>query len=267
MAFLSNGDIVVTDDSFTIGRPDVVEVNPSTGARTLISGNGRGSGPALVMPATVAVEASGYILVTDVAAGTGNQRVLQIDPATGNRIVLTGAVVGSGPAVTVAAVGLENGVIYVTDVVGNQIMSVDPATGARTLVSGPGRGTGPAFVSPISVTSDSPDSVVVLDMDFSAGTGLGRGALIRVDLASGNRTLLSDDATPSGGQQFDTPVDVRYNACEKAFYVLQTGFTPATPAGRVLKVDAATGARTLFASYLGAENYALLLRPIPVQLP
>jgi hypothetical protein len=146
-------------------------------------------------------------------------------------------------------------------------MSVDPATGARTLVSGPGRGTGPAFVSPISVTSDSPDSVVVLDMDFSAGTGLGRGALIRVDLASGNRTLLSDDATPSGGQQFDTPIDVRYNACEKAFYVLQTGSTPATPAGRVLKVDAATGARTLFASYLGAENYALLLRPIPVQLP
>jgi hypothetical protein len=45
MAFLSNGDIVVTDDSFTIGRPDVVEVNPGTGARTLISGNGRVAGP------------------------------------------------------------------------------------------------------------------------------------------------------------------------------------------------------------------------------
>ena len=50
-------------------------------------------------------------------------------------------------------------------------MSVDPVTGARTLVSGPDRGTGPAFVSPIGMTSDSPDSVVVLDMDFSAGTG------------------------------------------------------------------------------------------------
>ena len=60
---------------------------------------------------------------------------------------------------------------------------------------------------------------------------------------------------------------MQYNACEKAFYVLQTGFTPATPAGRMLKVDVATGARTLFASYQGAENYALLLRPIPVQLP
>lgn len=40
-----------------------------------------------------------------------------------------------------------------------------------------------------------------------------------------------------------------------AFYVLQTGFTPATPSGKVLKVDVATGARALFATYLGAENY------------
>ena len=86
------------------------------------------------------------------------------------------------------------------------------------------------------MTSDSPDSVVVLDTDFSAGSGLGRGALIRVDLASGNRTVLSDDATPAGGQQFDNPIDVRYNACEKAFYVLQTGFTPAAP-GWYINVD------------------------------
>jgi hypothetical protein len=31
----------------------------------------------------------------------------------------------------------------------------------------------------------------------------------------------------------------------------------------VLKVDAATGARTLFASYLGAENYALFFSSDP----
>jgi hypothetical protein len=50
--------------------------------------------------------------------------------------------------------------------------------------------------------------------------------------------------------------------------VLQTGFGLAGLAGRVLKVaDATGGARTLFASYAGAENYALLLRPIPVTLP
>jgi hypothetical protein len=81
MAFLPNGDIAVTDQGFTLGRPDVVEVNPGTGARSLISGNGRGSGPALQMPASMRVEASGDILVTDVAAVTGNPQLLRIDPA------------------------------------------------------------------------------------------------------------------------------------------------------------------------------------------
>jgi hypothetical protein len=78
--------------------------------------------------------------------------------------------------------------------------------------------------------------------------------------------------TPSGGQQFDAPSDVAYNACENAFYVLQSGgVTSRTAPGKVLKVDATTGAtlgtRSLFAKYQGAQNYALLLRPIPVPLP
>lgn len=38
-------------------------------------------------------------------------------------------------------------------------------------------------------------------------------------------------------------------------------------AARVMKVDATTGTRSLFAKYQGAENYALLLRPIPVPVP
>ena len=167
----------------------------------------------------------------------------------------------------VAAVGLENGVIYVTDVLAGSVMSVNAITGARTLITGPTRGTGPGLVSPVGMTSDSPGSVVVLDAEQPAGAGRGLGALIRVNLVTGKRTLLSSNALPVGGEQFDTPIDVQYNACEKAFYVLQTGFTPAAPAGRVLKVDATSGARTLFATYLGAENYALLLRPIPVPIP
>jgi sugar lactone lactonase YvrE len=267
MAFLPGGDIVVTDQGFTSGVPQVVEVDPGTGTRTLLSGAGRGTGPALVMPNSVAVEATGNILVTDIAPVTGNPRLLRIDPATGNRRVLTGVGVGGGPAVNVAAVGIEGGVIYVTDVVGNQIMSVAPVTGNRTLISGPGLGAGAPFVSPVSITSDRPGSIVVLDMERPAGAGLGLGGLVRVDLATGDRTLISSNARPTSVEQFDTPIDVQYNACENAFYVLQTGFSPAAPDGRVLKVDAVTGVRSLFASYTGAENYALLLRPILVTPP
>ena len=74
MAFLPDGNIVVTDEGFTGLVPDVVEVNPNTGARTLISGGGRGSGPALATPDSVAVEASGDILVSDEGAGPRGPR-------------------------------------------------------------------------------------------------------------------------------------------------------------------------------------------------
>jgi hypothetical protein len=263
MAFLPNGDIVVTDEGFTGFVPDVVEVNPATGGRTLISGRGRGSGPALAVPDTVAVEASGDILVSNEGV-TGGTQLLRIDPATGDRVVLSANGTGTGPTMTGSSVGLENGVIYLMDQNGT-IMSVNPVNGNRALISGPGRGGGPGFVFPVSMASDSPNSVVVLDMEQRpSGPGFGLGALIRVDLATGDRTVLSVDGTPKGSPVFDTPIDVRYDACEKAFYVLQTGFTPSTPPGKILKVDAVTGTRSLFATYRGAENYALLLRPIPV---
>jgi hypothetical protein len=118
------------------------------------------------------------------------------------------------------------------------------------------------------MASDSPGSVVVLDAEQPpAGSGFALSALIRVDLSTGDRTVLSQDRNPTGSPAFDTPIDVQYDACEKAFYVLQTGFTPATPPGKVIKVDAVTGARTQFAQYLGAENYSLLLRPAPAPRP
>ena len=212
------------------------------------------------------MEASGDILVSNEGV-TGGTQLLRINPATGDRVVLSANGTGTGPTITGASVGLENGVIYLMDQNGT-IMSVDPLTGDRTLISGPTRGTGPGFVFPVSMASDSANSVVVLDMKQApAGPGFGLGALIRVDLATGNRTVLSVDGTPKGSPVFDTPIDVRYDACENAFYVLQTGFGSPSEPGKVLKVDATTGTRSLFATYQGAENYALLLRPAPVKLP
>jgi hypothetical protein len=268
MAFMANRDIVVSDEGITTGVPLVAGVNPVTGARTLLSGSGRGTGPALRMPTSVAVEAGGDILVTDIDP-SGLPWILRINPATGDRTVLSGSgsAVGTGSLmVTWAVVSVQGGVIYAASATG-ELLSVDPVTGNRTLVSGAPRGTGPTFVAPVSMVSDAAGSLVVLDRDHVAAPGKGLGGLIRVDLTNGNRTVLSDDANPSKGQQFDSPSDVQYNACDNSFYVLQTGFGLAGPAGRVLKVDASSGARTLFASYQGAENYALLLRPIPVTSP
>ncbi len=147
---------------------------------------------------------------------------------------------------------VPGGDIVITDEGGGSrpaVVEVNPNTGARTLISGRGRGSGPALAVPVSVAAEASGDILV------------------ANLATGNRTVLSEDGNPTGSPVFDTPIDVRYNACENAFYVLQTGFTPSTPPGKVLKVDATTGARTLFAQYLGAENYSLLLRPLLVLPP
>jgi hypothetical protein len=241
---------------------EVLRVTPG-GQSTLTTNSSPPGSPPLDAPSDMAFLPNGDIVVTDEGV-TGGTQLLRIDPATGDRVVLSANGTGTGPTMTGSSVGLENGVIYLMDQNGT-IMSVNPVNGNRALISGPGRGGGPGFVFPVSMASDSPNSVVVLDMEQRpSGPGFGLGALIRVDLATGDRTVLSVDGTPKGSPVFDTPIDVRYDACEKAFYVLQTGFTPSTPPGKILKVDAVTGTRSLFATYRGAENYALLLRPIPV---
>ena len=265
MAFLPNGDIVVSDPR----GGGLIKVDKNTGARTLISGfsfvsgTTRGSGPSMGYPFAVRVEASGDILVSG-SAGAFNADILRIDPVTGNRTLLTGAGRGTGPVpVGTAAMGLENGVTYLADETG-QVVSVDAANGNRTLISGPTRGSGPSLVAPMSITSDSPDSVVVLDMEYRPSPSAGAGALIRVNLATGDRTVVSADL-PSTGPTFTEPYDVQYDACLKKFYVLQTGFSggPTLP-GNVLEVDPVTGARTVYEAFWGSENYALLLRPLTV---
>jgi hypothetical protein len=149
----------------------------------------------------------------------------------------------------------------------NRVVAVLGAGGVLAGVLG-GAGTAARAQTVSARALNLPTACVAIEAlvsDGASGPGLG-GEVLRVS-SGGQSILVSDDVTPSGGQQFDNTGDVQYDACENAFYVLETGFTPSGPRGKVLQVDAATGVRSLFAKYSGAANHALLLRPIPVQLP
>jgi hypothetical protein len=258
MALLPNLNIALADEGGGIA-PQVVSINPATGARTLVSGPGRGVGPALGIAQALAVESSGNILVVDQdPAAPGSMAVIRIAP-NGDRSVLSATGTGTGPSPARArSVKVIGGTIYLlTD---SQLMTVDARTGSRTLISGSTRGTGPTFVFPVSISEDTTsNSLIVLDQQASGGSGLGLGALIRVDMTSGDRTVFSNNSTPPGGEQFDGPIDIAYNSCEHAFFVLQSGFNggPIIP-GKILRVDSG-GARTLYAQFTGADNYSLLV--------
>jgi hypothetical protein len=198
------GGQLVLSDRFGLAVSAVIRVDPATGNRTRVSGctdtacsTQVGAGPAMGRVYGIAVEASGQILVADTRA------LLRIDPASGNRSVLSGCanpacttVVGPGPSFG-EPVGVEieeDGSILVTDsaddAVFTAVFRVDPATGARSLLSGCANpacsssvGAGPAFGKVFGIALDAGGDLVLSDRTLDA--------VFEVDAATGERTLLS----------------------------------------------------------------------------
>ena len=145
MALEASGQILVVDlDAGTNTRGALFRVNPTTGARTVLSDFGSGSNQG-VDPASVAVEASGQILVDDINAGTNSLGALfRANPTTGARTLLSDfgnsnqGPLGSGflggvtvePSGQILVVDLDAG----TNTRGG-LFRVNPTTGARAVLS------------------------------------------------------------------------------------------------------------------------------------
>jgi hypothetical protein len=141
----------------------------------------------------VAAELSpGDLIVADI----GRDVVFQVDPITGDRTVLTGMGVGSGPSLQqVRGLAIDRwGQIYVTDAepTRRRVVRIDPTTGTRTLVSGLDRGTGPDLVAPFALAFDSQGELYLSDIS----TGL--DAIVHIDIRTGDRTIVSSSAMGTG---------------------------------------------------------------------
>ncbi len=202
-AVLRTGDILVLDQY----REAVFLVDPTTGARKIISsslfGAAIGTGPSIADPYGMTVDALGNIFV---AGGEKDGSVVRIDPATGNRTLVSSNTHGSGPQFQ-----FPTGIV--TDAQGNLIVSdyddghftfsrvlrVDQATGDRTILSGVvsvlptvSIGTGSKLDAPASLLVEPPGTIALLDLEFATG---GSWTVVRIDPITGNRTLV---AQPSG---------------------------------------------------------------------
>ena len=157
------------------GQGVLFRVDPQTGVRTRLSNFGVGANQGS-NPTSVAVEASGQILVTDEGhtSTTPLGLLFRVDPQTGDRTILSDFNTGANTGREPEGVALEaNGQVLVVDkhagpFTRGMLFRVDPQTGAREIVSdfgvGANQGGDPLAVALVPPLQAQARLVVVNDV-------------------------------------------------------------------------------------------------------
>ncbi len=120
------------------------------------------------------------------------------------------------------------------------LIKVDPKTGQQTALSNNAISADNVFSSPTELTLDRKGRILVSEYKGFSG---GAGALIRVDPATGQATLISDNAM-SGPGLFATPFGVVIDRTGRTLVADYGAF----PGGGVISVNTATGQQTAFSN-------------------
>jgi len=190
VALDADGSILVGDDHYRV----LFRVDPQTGDRTIVSGLSIGTGVDFIQPLGIAVEPDGGILVGDRVLGA----LIHVDPLTGNRTIVSGCFrstcpfsVGAGPDLLAPRdIAFDaNGNVVAPDDFFVNVLRFDRMTGDREILSGfvPGTpdmvGTGAGMTSLTGIAVEASGTLLVVDPE--------RHTLLRIDPASGERTILS----------------------------------------------------------------------------
>ncbi|HEY1274026.1 MAG TPA: hypothetical protein VGF25_03920 [Thermoleophilaceae bacterium] len=207
LTLAANGDILVSDQNAFGGGGGVIRVNPTTGARTVVTQNtAPPGGPLFDAPFGITTEANGNIVVADATLAA----LVRVNPATGARTVLSDNTTPAGSPAFNDPYGIAraaNGDIVVGDGFAFNgaagLIRANPLTGARTTITqNTAPAGGPAIVSPTGVALGPNGVILVADPSAFGG---GSGGIIRVDPATGARSTLSENAAPVGGPAFVDP--------------------------------------------------------------
>lgn len=162
-----------------------------SGARKLVSGAGRGTGPEFITLKDLVFDSTqNRLLATD---STALNRIFAIDLATGNRSEMSGPTQGNGPtfAARSMAIDIARRRLIITDLDSQGLLAIDLASGDRLPLT---NGTSTSLLrSPDSVAVDADptrNSIFVADSY--------RHTIIKVNGETGIQEPASDDVTGSG---------------------------------------------------------------------
>jgi hypothetical protein len=213
----------------------LLSVDLAGGDRSVVSGDPVGSGPALVFARKFTIDASNNRAVIPDASANA---IYLVDLDSGDRtIVSSNASVGSGPLFgqpTDVAVDLPNDRILVMDVTAG-LIAVDLANGNRSVISNAATGAGPLLSQPSGVALDEDGNRVIV-ADY------GLPAIIAINLATGDRNVISDNTGIGSGTNFFVPYDISFEKEANRVLVVDYGVDI------LMAVDLDTGDRTSVSS-------------------
>jgi len=202
----------------------IVEVNPTTGAQSVLSSGGLFSEPIDIREAP-----NDTLYVDDYNAQTTGA-VIAVDPSTGaQRLVASGGYIGNP-----AAIQYMKGHVFVVDnpATGTpNLVEIDPSTGKQTLISQGGN-----FALPIALQPGPGNTIYVAD--YLADT---TGAIFRVDLHTGAQTLIAT------GGYLNEPVDMAMNPSGD-LVVMQDAGGGGPGLGAIVSINPQTGSQTLISA-------------------
>ena len=220
---LPDGNFLVAD---TLSHEALTRINSQTGDRTDLASAFLGTG-AWGTPWSVLLPQAGNVIAVF------DGFVARVDLSNGNRTVISGKGVGSGPTFAFNGAGgaaldlLGHVVVGVYDQ--PAVYDIDLTTGARSILSGLGVGSGPALSHLLDVVV-LPNGQIVAEGRLETPL---TNQLFRIDPVTGNRTLISSGSYPNN----------EYERLALGTDGQLLGSVPSLSA--VFSIDPNTGARTL----------------------
>lgn len=200
----------------------ILAVDLTTGARTIVADNNRGGGEILRSPMEILPHAlSGQLLYLD----SGVPGLMSVELSTGNRAPVSGPR-GTGPAfgqLRGAALRDAARALVLDETAG--LLEVDLVSGDRRLISG----MGPTLMFPRKIALRNINQALLTDA---------MQGVLSVDLTTGNRTVISSNGVGSG-PSFSFPQAIAVNAAGTTAYVADI------VANSVISVSLTNGNRTI----------------------
>jgi len=220
-----------------VDRDAVFRIDPSTGDRTLISGDTPagggtvGSGDPLAFPSQLAVDpVGGSLLLLDSYA------FIQVRLDNGDRAVLADRGVGSIPNTPFFGMAWDaDGGRFLTcgtefASIPAHLLGIDPLTGMGHVVSDAATGAGPLLHGPVDVVLDRPRGRALVVDRYIEG-------IVAVDLINGDRALVTGDGLGRGPRLAARAIDVDP--------VRQVAFVSNNDRNELLAIDLLSGDRVI----------------------